>query len=246
MPVSADRFTNEFQAAPAPDGSTIAFAARGIGDSQWWRHGHSHLDESEIWLRKEDRRPNYERIVDLNGRNVWPMWTPDGQAALFHVGPRRRAEHLVASRWAASRARSPSSPTAACSGRPSPMTASPSCSSAISRSGSSTRRAARLIQLPIKLVGQAAGPGITHSPSINSPISRCRPTARKIAVIAHGEIFAAGAREGGEAIRVTHTPGPESQVSWSPDSTRIAYLSRARCRQPRLRLRLRASTPKRS
>jgi tricorn protease len=39
MPVSADRFTNEFQAAPAPDGSTVAFAARGNGDSQWWRHG---------------------------------------------------------------------------------------------------------------------------------------------------------------------------------------------------------------
>ncbi len=52
MPVSADRFTNEFQAAPAPDGSTVAFAARGNGDQQWWRHGHSHLDESEIWLRK--------------------------------------------------------------------------------------------------------------------------------------------------------------------------------------------------
>jgi Tol biopolymer transport system component len=36
MPVSADRFTNEFQAAPAPDGSTVAFAARGVSDQQWW------------------------------------------------------------------------------------------------------------------------------------------------------------------------------------------------------------------
>jgi hypothetical protein len=35
MPVSADRFTNEFQAAPAPDGSTLALAARGIGEQQW-------------------------------------------------------------------------------------------------------------------------------------------------------------------------------------------------------------------
>ena len=57
MPVSADRFTNEFQAAPAPDGTTLAFAARGNGDQQWWRHGHSHLDESEIWLRKEGAPP---------------------------------------------------------------------------------------------------------------------------------------------------------------------------------------------
>ncbi len=29
MPVSADRYTNEFQGAPGPDGSSLAFAARG-------------------------------------------------------------------------------------------------------------------------------------------------------------------------------------------------------------------------
>ena len=40
-----------------------------------------------------------------NGRNAWPMWMPDGTQALLHVRPRRRAEYLDASRWAASRAR---------------------------------------------------------------------------------------------------------------------------------------------
>ena len=96
MPVSADRFTNEFQAAPAPDGSTIAFAARGNGDQQWWRHGHSHLDESEIWLRKEGSPATYERVIDLNGRNAWPMWMPDGKQFIFHVGSQRGAEYLDA------------------------------------------------------------------------------------------------------------------------------------------------------
>lgn len=38
MAVSADRFTNEFQGAPSPDGRTLAMAARGVGDSQWWRN----------------------------------------------------------------------------------------------------------------------------------------------------------------------------------------------------------------
>src|SRR5580658_6802497 len=83
MPVSADRFTNEFQAAPAPDGTTLAFAARGNGDQQWWRNGHSHLDESEIWLRREGSPAAYEKIVDLNGRNAWPMWAPDGKLLYF-------------------------------------------------------------------------------------------------------------------------------------------------------------------
>jgi hypothetical protein len=31
MAVSADRFTNEFAAAPSPDGQSIAFSARGNG-----------------------------------------------------------------------------------------------------------------------------------------------------------------------------------------------------------------------
>jgi len=93
MAVSADRFTNEFQAAPAPDGTTVAFAARGNGDSQWWRHGHSHLDESEIWLRKEGTPPTYEKIVDLNGRNAWPMWMPDGKS-LYFMSDRSGAQNL--------------------------------------------------------------------------------------------------------------------------------------------------------
>ena len=37
MQVSADRYTNEFEAAPLADGSII-FAARGNSSAQWWRH----------------------------------------------------------------------------------------------------------------------------------------------------------------------------------------------------------------
>src|SRR5882724_3178949 len=93
LAVSADRFTNEFQAAPAPDGSTVAFAARGNGDQQWWRNGHSHLDESEIWLRKEGAPATYERVMDLNGRNVWPMWNADGKQ-LYFMSDRSGAQNI--------------------------------------------------------------------------------------------------------------------------------------------------------
>ena len=50
MPVSADRYASEYFSAPSPDGGTLAFTARGVVSGQWWRKGHSHLDESEIWL----------------------------------------------------------------------------------------------------------------------------------------------------------------------------------------------------
>ncbi|HVD92863.1 MAG TPA: hypothetical protein VNC21_11295, partial [Vicinamibacterales bacterium] len=51
MIVSGDRYANEFFSAVSPDGKTLAMSARGNASGQWWRHGHSHLDEAEIWLR---------------------------------------------------------------------------------------------------------------------------------------------------------------------------------------------------
>ena len=53
MPVSADRYANEYWAAPAPNGGAIAITARGTTSGQWWRNGRSHLDESEIWILRD-------------------------------------------------------------------------------------------------------------------------------------------------------------------------------------------------
>src|SRR5262249_45297984 len=79
--------------------------------------------------------------------------------------------------------------------------------------------------LNFTLVGSASGPETERLTLSQFSDLALSPDARKIALIAHGEIFAASARDGGDAIRVTHTPAPESQLVWSPDSTRIAYLS---------------------
>src|SRR5678815_4991986 len=92
MPVSADRYTNEFFCAPSPDGKTLAFSARGIASGQWWRKGHSHIDESEIWLlRSLDAGAGagaYERVTAAGGaKELWPMWSADGRA-LFYVSDR--------------------------------------------------------------------------------------------------------------------------------------------------------------
>jgi tricorn protease len=43
--------------------------------------------------------------------------------------------------------------------------------------------------------------------------------------VARGEIWAAAARDGGDAVRVTRSVARESQIDWTPDSRRIAYVS---------------------
>ena len=79
--------------------------------------------------------------------------------------------------------------------------------------------------VPITLVGSAASPEITHL-SINQFTDLAvSADNRKIALVAHGEVFASSARDGGRAFRVTETPGPESQVAWAPDSMHLAYVS---------------------
>src|SRR4051812_44005682 len=64
MPVTADRYLSEFFAAPSPDGKSVAFSARGVAAGQWWRHGRSHLDESEIWLVRTGATPEYQRLTE--------------------------------------------------------------------------------------------------------------------------------------------------------------------------------------
>ena len=206
MAVSADRYTNEFQAAPAPDGSTVAFAARGVSDQQWWRRGHSHLDESEIWIRKEGSPATYEKVVDLAGRNVWPMWMPDGKQ-LYFMSDRAGAQNI----WTVTPGGKPKQVTKFTEGR----VLWPS----IGYDGKAVvfehdfkiwqldTKSGEAYALPITLVGSVAGPGITHLTLSNFSDLRLSPDARKILLVGHGEVFAAGAREGGDAIRVTHTAG---------------------------------------
>ncbi|HET9530322.1 MAG TPA: DPP IV N-terminal domain-containing protein, partial [Blastocatellia bacterium] len=64
MQLSADRYTNEFFSSPSPDGKALAFTARGIASGQWWRKGHSHLDESEVWVMRDAAQTSYERITE--------------------------------------------------------------------------------------------------------------------------------------------------------------------------------------
>jgi dipeptidyl aminopeptidase/acylaminoacyl peptidase len=94
MPVSADRYTNEYWAAPAPNGGAIAITARGTTFGQWWRNGRSHLDESEIWILRDPQAMRYERVSAGKSKDTWPMWTPDGRT-LYYVSDRDGPQNIV-------------------------------------------------------------------------------------------------------------------------------------------------------
>ena len=95
MAVSADRFTQEYWCAPSPaDPNTIAFTGTGRTTTDWWRKGHSHIDESQIWLvHLSGESPRYEAVTKDDARDAWPMWSGDAKA-LYYVSDKSGSENI--------------------------------------------------------------------------------------------------------------------------------------------------------
>jgi tricorn protease len=235
MQISADRYTNEFFSAPSPDGNTLAFTARGIASGQWWRKGHSHIDESELWLLRSfnDGKGTYERLASAGGaKEMWPMWSADG-LSLFYVSdrsdegnrngaqniwtttPGRQSYHRI-SRFTEGRVLWP---TISYDGREIIFEHDFHIWKLDTESGKTS-------EVPIIRRGAAVGPAIDHL-RLSDRIAELQlsPDGKKVAFIVHGEVFAASSTEAGEASRVTTTPAEEYQVTWAPDSRRLAYVS---------------------
>ncbi len=229
MTVSADRYTNEFFCAPSPDGKTLAFAARGIASGQWWRKGHSHIDESEIWLLRsfEDGAGTYERVTAAGGaKELWPMWSADG-GKLFYVSDRSGAQNIWTATPGRSDARRLSSftdgrvlwPNASYDGREIVFEHNFSIWKLDTENGKAS-------EVAITRRGASAGPGIERQ-RISDQISELQlsPDGKKVAFVVRGEVFAASATDGGDAARVSNSAAEEYQVAWSPDSRRLVYVS---------------------
>ena len=225
MAVSADRFTNEFAAAPSPDGQSIAFSARGNGPGQWWRKGHSHLDESEIWLMKGLSTSSYEKLVDRGAKNYWPMWSADGRN-VFYMSDKSGAENI----WVKPLSGQPKQITQFRAGRVLwPDISKDGRTIVFERNfGIWTLDvdSGQAAEVPIRRRGASIGP-VTEHLTLTTGFTglSLSPDGRKVAFVARGEIFAASARDGGDAARVTRSLANEAQIMWAPDSRRIVYVS---------------------
>ena len=227
MPVAADRYANEFFAAPAPDGKTIAITARGTSSSQWWRLGRSHLDDAEIDLVHETAPPAYEALTDAGAKEMWPMWSADGRS-LFYVSDRDGAQNLCerpASKNGAARKITNFRdgrvlwPTISADGK----TIVFERNFEIWKADASTGRAEKV---SITRRGVPATTNIEHI-SLAQGFGGLvlSPDGKKIAFTARGQVFAASAKDGGDAMHVTRTANDETNVAWSPDSKKIVYVS---------------------
>ncbi len=224
--VSADRYVNEFFSAPGPDGKSLAFTARGNTSGQWWRHGHSHLDESEIWLATFAGGAKYQKLAAGDFKCLWPMWSADG-ARVYYMSDQGGAENL----WETPvRGGAPKQLTQFHDGRLLwPSIAYDGKTIVFERDfGIWKLDIASGKASPIEITRRGApGTSEVNHLSLNNQFRdmTLAPDGRKVAFTAHGEVFAAGARDGGAATRVTRTPANESQLAWSPESRRVVYVS---------------------
>ena len=224
LEVSAERYMNEFESTPLPDGKSIVLVAKGISSSQWWRKGHAHIDETELWLKPIDSAA-YKLLVPADAKHAWPMAAPDGKS-LYVMSDKSGAENIDQVDLATGAAKALTSfksgrclwPTLSFDGKYIVFERSFGIWKLDTHSGKAE-------ELHIALRGVPSTPGVTHV-AINSWSNLAlSPDGKKIAVAAHGEIFAAGAREGGEPQRLTYTEAAESDPQWSADSTKLVYRS---------------------
>jgi len=227
MQVAGDRYSNEYWSSEAPDGKTIAITARGRAFADWWRNGGSHIDESEIWLVSGAAAgaagpPHYTQVTTGGARSEWPMWSPDG-SMLYFVSNRGGSENL----WSRN----------ANSGEPRQLTKFTSGRTlwpSISADGKSIVferdfgvwvydiAAGSSRKVSIALRGAPAGNAIEHLTLTNGFRELAlSPDGKKIAFTARGEVFAASARDGGDATRVTNSAGAEGQAARSLEQGRI-------------------------
>ena len=226
MQVSREKFLAEFQAAPSPDGSTLVINARGISGGQWWRNGTSHIDETELWLKPVAEGTPYRRLLPGGEKHAWPMWSRDGRSIVY-MSARGGVENLW--RVGLGEGAAPEQLTRFTDGRLLyPSMAANGAGIVFERDFGVWRfdpATGQAAAVPITLRGAASATPKRHETLGSFQRLALSSDGQKVAVIGHGEVFAAPAKDGGPGQRITTTAGAEREVTWSPDSRRALVIS---------------------
>ncbi|MGH9475514.1 MAG: S41 family peptidase [Terriglobales bacterium] len=230
LPVSSQRYVDQYDAAAAPDGS-LAVVTRGeMGLSQWWRDGHAHIDNTQIWrvvpAAVDGAKTGYQMLLPTDqAKNIWPMWGPEGRT-LYFMSDRSGAENL----WELpSVGAQPRALTHFTDGRLLwPALAADGSAIVFARDFRVWKldlRHHRVADVPITMVGVPHLPSIVPTTITTATDPAVSPDGKKLAYTAHGEVFVDMAENGGPALRLTHTGKLQFGLQWAPDSEHLAYVS---------------------
>ena len=224
LEVSRERYLNEFESMPLPDGKAIVLVAKGISSSQWWRKGHAHIDETELWLKPIDSA-KYKMLVAADAKHAWPMVAPDGKSIYF-MSDKSGTENIWRMDLASGAQKQLTSFT---SGRCLWPSIGNDGHTIVFERGFAVWKVdtatGKVGEVAITLRGTPSAPGVTHTALTAWNNLALSPDGKKIALVAHGDVFAASAKDGGEPQRLTSTDAGEASPKWSPDSTKVVYLS---------------------
>ena len=225
LEVSRERFLAEFNAAPSPDGQTLALMAKGNSAIQWWRNGHAHIDEAELWLKPVAAGAPYRRLLGPDAKHLWPMWSPDGKT-LFYMSDQSGSENL----WRLPAAGgAPTQVTHFTRGRVLfPSIALDGSAIVFERDFGVWKldlKSGQAAPVAVTLRGAPASAGDRHLRETEFQQMALSPDGKKVAIVAHGEVFAAPAKDGGAAQRITDAGGIQNELYWAPDSRRLVYVA---------------------
>ncbi|MDQ2679724.1 MAG: S41 family peptidase [Candidatus Eremiobacteraeota bacterium] len=225
MPIITQPYVNQFYAAPSPNGENVAFNLRGLAGSQWWRNGNSHIDDSQIWIRRGlGPHPQYEQLTDGGAKEIWPMWAPDG-AHLYYMSDRTGSENI----WEHAVGGAARALTHFHSGRVL-WPAICACGDAIvfERDFEIWRldtHTGNVRRIAVDLQGVLSDNDLQHVTRSNHFSEyQLSPDGKKLAFIVHGRLFAVGA-SGGPAFAVSRSGEDARELSWAPDSNTLAFAS---------------------
>ena len=222
MQVLHEDYVLQGSAVPSPDGSALVYVRNGF--LQWWRRGHSHMDQSEIVVAHPAAR-TFETLTNGSAKDQWPMWAPDGRTVYF-VSDRSGSDELW-SRDGAGRLRQLTTlrggrvlwPTISRDGHTIAFEREMKIWTYDVNGGSVHELAFELRGLP----DISAGRHVTLTNRFAA--LDLSPDGKKIAFVGRGRVFAASADEGGDAQQVATPPDAAADLPvWAKDSRRVAYV----------------------
>lgn len=219
-------------ASISPDGQRIAF---NITREPWWKRGPNNYSGSEVWMASNT--PNPETLLrlgsDYSGTNRWPMWSTHGDG-VYVVSDRDGHENIWLLPTNGSAARQITTfrdgrllwPTISADGRVIVFERNFGIWTLDIASG-------HVAPIQVRVRAESKAPA-TRAANVTRDLQELElsPDGKKIAFIAHGEVFIDFAdketdreRRQGPSFRITNTPAREANVTWSHDSRHVFYTS---------------------